>query len=61
MSGVVVWLTGLPASGKTTLATRLQQRLAEARVACVILDSDAMRDALGATAYDPADRDAFYA
>ena len=27
MIGVVVWFTGLPASGKTTLARRVRERL----------------------------------
>jgi adenylylsulfate kinase-like enzyme len=28
MTGVVVWFTGLPASGKSTLAARVRERLA---------------------------------
>lgn len=55
-AGVVVWLTGLPASGKTTLARRIRERAGGG----VILDSDEVREALGATGYAPADRDAFY-
>jgi adenylylsulfate kinase len=49
----VVWFTGLPAAGKTTLAERVRERTGG-----VLLDSDALRDVLGATDY--ADRDAFY-
>lgn len=45
MSGVVVWLTGLPSSGKTTLAWAIRDRLGDRRPSCV-LDSDALRDAL---------------
>lgn len=57
--GVVVWFTGLPASGKTTLAQRVRARLAE-RAACVVLDSDEVRAVLGDDAYGSRDRDAFY-
>lgn len=58
----VVWFTGLPASGKSTLAERVRKHLADDDGrAVVLLDSDAVRDALGRTAYDPASRDAFYA
>ncbi len=44
--GAVVWLTGLPASGKSTLATRLEARLREARVPAVVLDGDEVREVL---------------
>jgi len=59
--GAVVWMTGLPASGKTTLAERLAARLREARVPSVVLDGDEVRDVLVPhPGHDPADRDAFY-
>jgi adenylylsulfate kinase len=58
MSGAIVWLTGLPASGKTTLAHRVRDRLA---APSVVLDSDELRDVLGAAGYGAGDRDAFYA
>lgn len=58
--GAVVWFTGLPSSGKTTLARRAQARLAAAGRAAVVLDSDELRDALDAHSYTPADRDRFY-
>lgn len=57
--GVVVWFTGLPASGKTTLATRVRERLGPRR--CVVLDSDEVRDVLGAGGYGQTERDDFYA
>jgi len=57
--GVVVWFTGLPASGKSTLASRVVERLAPNH-SCVVLDSDSVRRELRAAAYDPGDRDAFY-
>ncbi|HVK88157.1 MAG TPA: adenylyl-sulfate kinase, partial [Kofleriaceae bacterium] len=55
--GAVVWFTGLPASGKTTLATRVRAAIVDP---CVLLDSDEVRDALGATGYSGTERDAFY-
>jgi adenylylsulfate kinase len=61
-TGWVIWLTGLPAAGKSTLATRLAQRLQALGVASSVLDSDAVRAALGAPAgQGPSERDAFYA
>jgi adenylylsulfate kinase len=56
----IVWFTGLPASGKSVLAALVRDRLNEARVPAIVLDSDAIRDALGAHAYAPSQRDAFY-
>jgi bifunctional enzyme CysN/CysC len=41
-----IWLTGLPAAGKTTLASALEQRLREqGRLTCV-LDGDSLRRGL---------------
>jgi adenylylsulfate kinase len=56
--GAVVWFTGLPASGKSTLAAAVRERLGNVPV---LLDSDALREILGATGYGRTDRDAFYA
>jgi adenylylsulfate kinase len=58
--GAIVWFTGLPSSGKTTLARRVQARFAEAGRVSVLLDGDELRDLLGAHAYGPGDRDRFY-
>jgi adenylylsulfate kinase len=52
----VVWITGLPASGKSTLAERLKVRLPGA----VVLDGDVLRPLLAGQGYDEADRDLFY-
>lgn len=60
MSGAIVWFTGLPSSGKTTLATHVRARLAAAGMHGVLLDGDAVRVALGALRYTARDRDAFY-
>ena len=60
-AGVVVWFTGLPASGKTTLAERIRERMAGAGRASVVLDSDALRPVVApGLGYGPADRHAFY-
>lgn len=56
-SGVVVWITGLPSSGKSTLA----RRTAELVERSVVLDSDEVRAALTPPpGYDDAGREAFY-
>ncbi|MBX3160423.1 MAG: adenylyl-sulfate kinase [Deltaproteobacteria bacterium] len=56
-AGTVVWFTGLPASGKTTLARRVRELLPEA----TLLDGDELREVLGAGGYERGERDAFYA
>ncbi|KAA3661154.1 MAG: adenylyl-sulfate kinase [Chloroflexi bacterium] len=43
-SGFVIWLTGLPASGKTSLAHAIQEQLLKQHVPSVILDSDELRE-----------------
>ena len=59
--GFVLWLTGLPASGKTTLAYALRQKLAANGVPAVVLDSDELRRILTPQpSYDAAERDWFY-
>ncbi len=62
MSGAVVWLTGLPSSGKSTLAHELFTSLRRSRRAAALLDGDEVRDALvPRPGYSAAERDAFYA
>jgi len=61
-SGATIYFTGLPASGKSTLAERTRELLSERAIASVILDSDEVRDALvPAPGFTPADRDGVYA
>lgn len=43
MNGLTVWLTGLPSSGKTTLATGLGERLRAAGRRVEVLDGDIVR------------------
>lgn len=57
-----VWLTGLPASGKSTVALALAAELAGKGVRAAVLESDAVRrEITPQPKYDDAGRDAFYA
>ena len=59
--GVVIWITGLPSSGKSTFAAHLREQLVTLGVASCVLDSDAVRAALvPAPGYDEIARDHFY-
>ncbi len=61
MNGVVVWVTGLPASGKSTLARRAAERLRAAGIRPCLLDGDELRAAVfPSLGYDEAARDVFY-
>jgi adenylylsulfate kinase len=61
VNGTVVWLTGLPAAGKSTLAETTAAVLREHGVAAVILDSDAVRATLSpAPGYTEEERAHFY-
>ncbi len=56
-----VWLTGLPASGKSTIAAELQRDLAAAGLAVEILESDALRRVLTPQpTYSLEERELFY-
>ncbi len=60
-TGWVLWLTGIPASGKTTLAHVLRQRLNALGVPVVVLDSDELRSILTPNpTFTPEERDFFY-
>ena len=55
--GATVWLTGLPSSGKSTIAAALERSLVEAGHAAYFLDGDNLRHGLsGDLAFSPADR-----
>ena len=45
-SAFSIWFTGLPASGKTTLANLLADELAKRDIRSQVLDSDKMRKVL---------------
>jgi bifunctional enzyme CysN/CysC len=57
MHGATIWLTGLPASGKSTLAGAVERRLVELGRPAYRLDGDNLRHGLnGNLGFDPADR-----
>ncbi len=56
-AGSTLWLTGLSAAGKTTIAHALERRLAEAGKVAVRLDGDLLREGLSSDlGISPADR-----
>jgi len=56
-TGATVWLTGLPASGKSTLAGAVERRLMDLGRSAYRLDGDNLRHGLnGDLGFDPADR-----
>ncbi len=56
-----VWLTGLPASGKTAIARALLARLQERGIDAAVLESDVMRTQLTPRPrYDEPERELFY-
>lgn len=60
-NGAVVWLTGYPASGKSTLARTAAECLRQAQVPVAVLDGDEVRATLRPTpGYDDAARADFY-
>jgi adenylylsulfate kinase len=60
-TGFAVWLTGLPASGKSTVARALAAELGGRGIRAAVLESDAVRREIAPDAgYGEAARDAFY-
>ena len=56
-SGATVWLTGLPASGKSTIAAALERRLVDRGRAAYLLDGDNVRHGLSDDlGFSPGDR-----
>jgi adenylylsulfate kinase-like enzyme len=49
---MVIWLTGLPGAGKSTLANILLKQLRNKGIQSLLLDGDALRDALQMHDYD---------
>lgn len=59
--GIVIWVTGLPESGKSTFARRLHSELLEIGRQSLVLDGDLVRAALAPSpGYGPRARDRFY-
>jgi len=55
--GMTVWLTGLPASGKSSIAAELERRLVASGRPAYLLDGDNLRHGLNADlGFSPADR-----
>ena len=56
-----IWLTGLPASGKSTIVATLRPQLVGLGIEVEVLESDAVRRVLTPIpTYSPAERDFFY-
>ena len=56
-----VWVTGLPASGKSTLVTSLKAQLADRGIDVAVLESDVLRQIFTLhPRYDEQEREAFY-
>lgn len=60
-SAFAIWITGLPASGKSTVASVLKEQLGARGVHVVVLESDILRKILTPQPrYDAQERDRFY-
>ena len=60
MTGVVAWFTGLPSSGKTTLAQAVAGELRLRDIHAVVLDSDEVRSLIPQLGYDETGRALLY-
>ncbi|MGB6464500.1 MAG: adenylyl-sulfate kinase [Nitrosotalea sp.] len=57
MKSLAIWITGLPASGKTTIATLLENHLKSKNIPVMILDGDEIRKTLSKDlGFSPEDR-----
>ncbi|HYA86480.1 MAG TPA: adenylyl-sulfate kinase [Nitrospirota bacterium] len=60
-SGFAIWITGMPASGKSSVTRELVSMLSSHRLPLVVLESDVMRGILTPHAtYENSERDWFY-
>jgi uridine kinase len=55
-----VWITGLPACGKSTIAAALAEQFATCGVDVAVLESEVLRKAFAADQYDASARNTFY-
>jgi adenylylsulfate kinase len=56
-----IWITGLPASGKSTLTAAIKEQLLQHRVDVAVLESDELRKVFTPNAhYDSKERETFY-
>jgi adenylylsulfate kinase len=59
--GFALWITGLPASGKSALTAALVEKLTRHNVRVTVLESDVLRKVFSSTSsYDERDREYFY-
>jgi adenylylsulfate kinase len=59
--GWAIWITGLPASGKSTLARTVKERLERLGIHVQVLESDVIRKVLTPSpTYSPEERETFY-
>ena len=59
--GFALWITGLPASGKSALTAAVVEELTRHNVKVTVLESDVLRKVFSATSsYDERDREYFY-
>lgn len=57
MQSCAIWITGLPASGKTTMATLLREYLKSKNIPVIVLDGDEIRKTVSKDlGYSPEDR-----
>jgi adenylylsulfate kinase len=60
-SAFAVWITGLPASGKSTVTAKLAQQLRDVGIKVAVLESDELRKLFSPQPrYDEQDREYFY-
>jgi adenylylsulfate kinase len=60
-AALAVWITGLPASGKSTLAAALARQIREMGIDVTVLESDVLRKVFSRhPGYDEQDREYFY-
>jgi adenylylsulfate kinase len=59
--GFAIWITGMPASGKSSITRKLEEMIDRHRLPLVVLESDVMRSILTPHAtYENSERDWFY-
>ena len=57
MQPCAIWITGLPASGKTTIATLLKENLISKNISVIVLDGDEIRKTVSKDlGFSPQDR-----
>lgn len=61
MKNFVIWLTGIPSSGKSSIVSSLQNKLQELNISVEVLESDELRKNIHSNlSYSEKDREIFY-